>query len=68
MNSAYVIINILIPLEQTLFPRGRAPHQKRLMVYPGIAQLTQGGLQEIGLKNTTFATCHTHAIHLIWLQ
>jgi hypothetical protein len=36
MNSAYFVINIfisLIPLEQTIFPRGRAPHEKRVVVH-----------------------------------
>jgi histone-lysine N-methyltransferase SETMAR len=32
MNSAYFVTNMLIPLEQAIFPRGRAPHEKRLMV------------------------------------
>jgi hypothetical protein len=33
MSSAYFITNILIPLEQVIFPRGRAPHQKRLVIH-----------------------------------
>jgi hypothetical protein len=39
MNSAYFVTNILIPLipliplEQAIFLRGKAPHQKRLVVY-----------------------------------
>jgi hypothetical protein len=28
MNSDYFVPNIFIPLEQAIFPRGRAPHQK----------------------------------------
>jgi hypothetical protein len=33
MNIAYFVINILILLEQTIFPRGRAPHEKRLVIH-----------------------------------
>jgi histone-lysine N-methyltransferase SETMAR len=33
MNSAYFITNILTPLEQAIFPQGRAPHQKRLVIH-----------------------------------
>jgi hypothetical protein len=35
INSAYFVTNILIlliPLEQTTFLRGRAPHEKRLVI------------------------------------
>jgi hypothetical protein len=28
MNSAYFVTNILTPIQQAIFPRGRAPHQK----------------------------------------
>jgi hypothetical protein len=28
MNGAYFVTNILIPLEQAIFPRGRAPHER----------------------------------------
>jgi hypothetical protein len=33
MNNDYFITSIPIPLEQAIFPRGRAPHQKRLVVH-----------------------------------
>jgi histone-lysine N-methyltransferase SETMAR len=33
MNSAYFMTNILILLEQEIFPRGRAPHQKQFGVH-----------------------------------
>jgi hypothetical protein len=36
MNSAYSVTNIfipLIPLEQAIFPRGRAPHEKRFVIH-----------------------------------
>jgi hypothetical protein len=33
MNSAYFVTNILTPLEQAIFPQGRAPHQKRLVIH-----------------------------------
>jgi hypothetical protein len=33
MNSAYFMTNILILLEQIIFPRGRTPHEKRFMVH-----------------------------------
>jgi hypothetical protein len=32
INNAYFLINVLIPLEEAIFPRGRAPHTKRLMI------------------------------------
>jgi hypothetical protein len=33
MNSAYFVTNILIPLQEAMFPQGRAAHQKRLVVH-----------------------------------
>jgi hypothetical protein len=33
MNSAYFMTNVPIPLEQAIFPRGKAPHQERLAVH-----------------------------------
>jgi hypothetical protein len=33
MSSAYFLTNVLIPLEEAIFPRGRAPHTKRLMIH-----------------------------------
>jgi hypothetical protein len=33
MNSAYFMTNMLIPLEQAIFSRARAPHEKRLVVH-----------------------------------
>jgi hypothetical protein len=35
MNSAYLMTYILPPLEQTIFSRGRAPHQKPLVSHLG---------------------------------
>jgi hypothetical protein len=32
MNKTYFMTNLLISLEQTIFPRGRAPHERRLLV------------------------------------
>jgi histone-lysine N-methyltransferase SETMAR len=33
MNSADFVTNLLIPVEQPIFPRGRAPHERRPVVY-----------------------------------
>jgi hypothetical protein len=36
MNSAYFVTNILIPLiplEEAIFPRRRAPHERRLVIH-----------------------------------
>jgi hypothetical protein len=33
MNSVYFVANIFTPLEQAIFHRGRAPHQKRLVIH-----------------------------------
>jgi hypothetical protein len=33
MNSTYFVTNILIPIEQAIFPGGRAPHERRLVVH-----------------------------------
>jgi transposase len=33
MNSAYFVTKILIPLQEAMFPQGRAAHQKRLVVH-----------------------------------
>jgi hypothetical protein len=33
MNSAYFLTNVLIQLEEAIFPRGRAPHERLLVVH-----------------------------------
>jgi histone-lysine N-methyltransferase SETMAR len=33
MNNVYFVTNILTPLEKAIFPQGRAPHQKRLVIH-----------------------------------
>jgi transposase len=33
MSSGYFVTNILTPFEQAIFPRGKAPHQKRLVIH-----------------------------------
>jgi hypothetical protein len=33
MNSDYFVTNILIPLEQVIFPRRKTPYQKRLVIH-----------------------------------
>jgi histone-lysine N-methyltransferase SETMAR len=33
MNSAYFLINVLIPLKELIFPRAKAPHTKQLMIH-----------------------------------
>jgi hypothetical protein len=33
MNSAYFVTKILILFEQTIFPRGRAPHEKQFVIH-----------------------------------
>jgi hypothetical protein len=35
LNSAYFVTNIPIPIEQAIFPGGRASHEKRLVVHFG---------------------------------
>jgi hypothetical protein len=33
MNNPYFVTNILPPLEEAIFPQGRAPHQKRFVIH-----------------------------------
>jgi hypothetical protein len=33
MNGVYVVVNLSPRVEQAIFPRGRAPHQKRLVIH-----------------------------------
>jgi hypothetical protein len=33
MNSAYFVTNIYTPLEEAIFPQGRALHQKRFVIH-----------------------------------
>jgi histone-lysine N-methyltransferase SETMAR len=33
MNRAYFLTNILIPLDEAIFPQGRAPHENRLVIH-----------------------------------
>jgi hypothetical protein len=33
MNNTYFVTKIIIPLEQAIFHRGRAPHEKRFVVH-----------------------------------
>jgi hypothetical protein len=70
MNSAYFVTDMLIPLEQAIFPGGLEEGRRMkddLSFISTIALFTQVGFQQIGLKNTVFSACHTHSIHLIWL-
>jgi hypothetical protein len=32
MNGAYFVAQVIIRLEQVIFPRGRVPHQKRFVI------------------------------------
>jgi hypothetical protein len=66
MNRSYFVINLLIPIEQAIFPRGRAPHENNLWFISTIVLFTQIGFQQIGLKNTVFSACHINHIHIIW--
>jgi hypothetical protein len=33
MNSAYFATNVVIPLEETIFPQGRAPRERLLVIH-----------------------------------
>jgi hypothetical protein len=66
INSAYFLTNIIIPFEEAIFPRGRAPHERLLVVHLDNAQFTQVGFQKIGLKKAIFFAYHTRRIQLIW--
>jgi hypothetical protein len=33
MNSSYFVTNLFVLLEQAIFPRGKAPHERRLVVH-----------------------------------
>jgi hypothetical protein len=33
MNSAYFVTNLLIQLEEAIFPQGRVPHERRLVIH-----------------------------------
>jgi hypothetical protein len=67
MNSAYFVTNILTPLEEVIFPQGRALHQNDLSIISTIAQFTRVGLQQNGSKNmacvawVACVACHSHS-------
>jgi hypothetical protein len=68
MNSDYFVINMLIPLEQAIFSREGRYTRNDLWFITIIAQFTQVGLQQIGLKNMACATCHINSIRAIWSE
>jgi hypothetical protein len=70
MNSEYFVTNILTSLEQTIFPRGRALHQKRLVIHPDncsihTSRVSRDWLEEYDICHMPHATCHSHPIRLI---
>jgi hypothetical protein len=68
MNIDYFVTNILISIEQMIFPWRRASHEKNWWFLSTIALFTQVGVQQIGSKNMAFTACQTNTIHLIWLS
>jgi hypothetical protein len=66
MNSDYFVINVLIFLEQMIFPWRRTSHEKQLVASVDNALFTQVGIQQIGSKNMAFTACQANPIHLIW--
>jgi histone-lysine N-methyltransferase SETMAR len=57
MNSNYFIANIFISFEKAIFPRGRAPHQKRLVIYfrkgsVHTSRASRDWLKEYGMRRT----------------
>jgi hypothetical protein len=55
MNSDYFVTNMIIPLEQAIFPRGRAPPQRRLVVHLGdclvhTSRASTDWLREYGMR------------------
>jgi hypothetical protein len=54
MNSGYFVTKILIRLEQVIFPRGMAPHQKQLVIHLDncsvhTSQASTGEVEEHGM-------------------
>jgi hypothetical protein len=56
MNSACFVTNILTPLEEVIFPQGRAPRQKRLVIHFAncsvhLCQASTDWLEEHGMRS-----------------
>jgi hypothetical protein len=60
MNRNYFVTNISIPFEQAIFPRGRAPHQKRLVIHLDNCSVHTSQASTNWLEAMACAACHTH--------
>jgi hypothetical protein len=60
--------NILIPLEQAIFPRRRAPHQKWLVVHLNKCSVDTYQASIDWLEQHSMTPCHIHPIRMIWPQ
>jgi hypothetical protein len=65
MNSAYFVTMIFIPPEQAIFPRGRAPHEQRLVVHLANCSVHTGRLSTDWFEEYSIPPRHTNHIHLI---
>jgi hypothetical protein len=63
MNRIYFVTNLVILLEQAIFPRGRAAHQKNLWFILIIAPFTQIGSERISSNNMACNACQTHPLN-----
>jgi hypothetical protein len=71
MNSAYFVTNIFPPLEQVIFLRGRAPHQKRLVIHLDnccvqTSRASADWLEEHGILRVPFCDGHGEIPPLEW--
>jgi hypothetical protein len=66
MNTDYFVRNILIFLEQMIFPWKRAPREKRLMVSVDNWSVHTSRGSTDWLEKHGISACQTNSIYLIW--
>jgi hypothetical protein len=67
MNSDYFVTDIFILFEQAIFPRGRTPHQKRLVVHLDNCSIhinlaSIDWLEKHGMRRMSYHTIPYHTI------
>jgi hypothetical protein len=55
MNRAYFLTNVLIPFEEAIFPRGRAPHERLLVVHLDNCSVHTSRVSTDWLEKTMFS-------------
>jgi hypothetical protein len=66
MNSAYFMTNVIIPFKEAIFPQGRAPRERRLVVHLDNCSIHTSRVSTDRLEEYGFVRSDSNPIHLIW--